>query len=371
MYMDIKPVFNPGAIPSKPDYRAQLVAAAVAASTSLTAPILPEALQTDFQKLGILNQNQTPACVSHAMANLIKLWYFLKTGTIVNFSPRFLHVMSGLPQYNGGWAAGPEDGRDPITVAKIAMQYGCATETTCPNDTMLANDVYFSSSVLTPAAMAEATNYKIPGYVQIPVEQIAFRQAIQKYGAISMLMRISTAWWTAPNGTLSYAQADIDPVRAPANTAAVIGGHELIGAGWTNESIEHLVNSWGAVWAEQGEADYLWNEWQPYIVEALAIAELDTTTLNLIQGLPRPDEFKHNFITTLTQGQTSDEVRALQIALSIDGEFTYPEITGYYGPITAKAVMVFQAKHNVPDENTNGNVVGPLTRAQLNSLFNS
>ena len=369
--MEIKPVLNPGAIPSKPDYRAQLVAAAVAASTSLTAPALPEALQTDFQKLGILDQNQTPACVSHAMANLIKLWYYLKTGTIVNFSPRFLHNLSGLPQYNGGTTYGPEDGRDPMTVAKIAMQYGCATEATCPNDTSLPNNVYFSTTAVTPAAIAEAANYKIPGYVQIPVDQTSFRQAIQKYGGISMLMRISNSFWTAPNGTTSYAQADIDPIRAPHNAAAIIGGHELIGAGWTNASIEHLVNSWNTNWAEQGEADYVWSEWQPYIVEALAITEVDTATLSLIQGLPRAGEFKHNFATTLQQGQTSDEVRALQIALAIDGAFTYPEITGFYGTVTSQAVLAFQTKHGIANSGTNGTIVGPLTRTQLNTLFNA
>ena len=366
--MDAQPILNPGAVPSKPDYRADLVAAAVAAQS--VAPTLPIALQTNFQKFGILNQAQEPACVSHAMANLMKLWYFLKTGQIVNFSARFLHNISGLPQYNGGSTFGPEDGRDPMTVAKMAFTYGCATEATCPNDTTLPTNVYFSSTVLTPAMMTEAAQYKIPGYVPVQPTQLAIRQAIQKYGAVSLLMQISNSFWTDVNGNTTYAQAAIDPVRAPQNASQVIGGHELTGSGW-NSSVDHLVNSWSNSWAQQGESDYIFNEWQNYIIEGVAIAEVDTATLNLVQGLPPAGEFKHNFVQTLTQGQTSTEVRALQIALAIDGDFVYPSITEFYGPVTAQAVSSFQKKYGIPDTGTHGTVVGPLTKAKLNSIYNN
>lgn len=366
--MNAQPILNPGAVPSKPDYRADLVAAAVAAQS--VAPTLPISLQTNFQKFGILNQAQEPACVSHAMANLMKLWYFLKTGQIVDFSPRFLHNISGLPQYNGGSTFGPEDGRDPMTVAKMAFTYGCATEATCPNDTTLPTNVYFSSTVLTPAMMTEAAQYKIPGYVPVQPTQLAIRQAIQKYGAVSLLMQISNSFWTDVNGNTTYAQAAIDPVRAPQSASQVIGGHELTGSGW-NASIDHLVNSWSNDWAQQGESDYIFNEWQNYIIEGVAITEVDTATLDLIQGLPPAGEFKHNFVQTLTKGQTSPEVRALQIALTIAGCNTYPEITGYFGPITAASVLAFQNKYNIPNSGTNGTVVGPLTRTKLNSLYNN
>lgn len=67
----------------------------------------------------------------------------------------------------------------------------------------------------------------------------------------------------------------------------------------------------------------------------------------------------------LREGMTSDEVTALQELLAADPD-VYPEgvISGYFGPLTAKAVRKFQAKHGIETVGT----VGPKTRAKLNEL---
>lgn len=367
-----QPVPNPGGLPSKPDYRANMVASAVAASNP--AKPLPDALSTDFQKLGpALNQLQTPACVSHVVARLIQLWWFLKNGTILNFSPRFLHSLSGNPKYNGGVQMGPNDGRDPVSVMKIAMKYGCATVGTCENDTTLSPAAYMDPAGITAPALTEALNYKIPGYVLVPVSQYGIRQAISLYGAVGILFRISKAFWTDVNGNPTYAQAAIDPVRAPATPADVVSGHELIGNQW-NDALDHFVNEWGITWAENGESDYLFNEWEPWITEAIAISEIPGDVLATVQGLPPPGEFKHTFSQTISYGMTNSEVRALQIGLSIAGFNTYPEVTGFYGVKTQQSVLAFQIANNVAPiaelQQLNGRSVGPATQSALNKLFN-
>jgi hypothetical protein len=366
---------NLGAIPSAPDYRAAIIAAAIAAQSATPTPTLPPALFTDFQKLGgPLNQRQTPSCVSHAMAQLMKLWWYLKTGETVDFSPRFFHILSGHLQWNGAYDAAPDEGRDPTTVAKIAKNYGCATTATCPNDTTLPNDLYNDPRAITQTALDEAAKYKIPGFLAIPPTQFAVRQAIQTYGAVSLLFRVSAAFWSDKNGNVSWDQAAVDPVRAPKSPADVISGHELVGSGW-NTSLDHFVNSWSDAWAEKGESDYLWNEWANYILEGIAIAEVPPSALALVQTLPPPDEFKHAFSQDIAYGSSGDEVRALQIALAIDGENVYPEITGYYGNATRQAVLAFQYKYNVSAaanlQALNGRNVGPKTRAALNKIFST
>jgi peptidoglycan hydrolase-like protein with peptidoglycan-binding domain len=64
-------------------------------------------------------------------------------------------------------------------------------------------------------------------------------------------------------------------------------------------------------------------------------------------------------------------VTALQVALAHDGCFNLAP-TGYYGAITAQSVMKFQTKHHVASTaeiaSLGGNLVGPATRAALNSL---
>ena len=364
---------NPGARPSAPDYRASIIAAAVAAGTQ---PNVAVPYETDFIKLGgPLMQAQTPSCVAHDAAQRMKLWWFLKTGKIVDFSPRFLYILSGLPQYNGGWAALPIDGRDPVTVMKIAQQYGCATEATVPNDTSLSDADYASAAAVTPAAFAEALPYKIPGYVfQANPTQAQVRALIAAHGAAGLLMMIGPEFWQSAAGVNSWAQADIDPVRPPKSVADEIGGHELTGIGWNDSDLDRFMNQWGPTWADGGFANYVFNEWTAYLTEAIAIADVPAAALAFVASLPSPSEFSHDFATQIQFGATGREVRALQIALAIDGDFTYPEITGTYGDITRQAVLAFQLKYAVAPQSTlqslNGRNVGPATLTQLNKLFN-
>lgn len=146
-----------GALPSKPDYR-DGIAAVSAATVSPTT--LPMSYQTDFLPVGEpLSQQNTPACVSHAWAELMKLWWYREHGEIVDFSPRFLDILSAEPDI-------PLDGgRRSRTVAKISATFGCATTATVPNDTSLPIAHYRDPSVITPAARAEALKYRIPGFL--------------------------------------------------------------------------------------------------------------------------------------------------------------------------------------------------------------
>lgn len=65
----------------------------------------------------------------------------------------------------------------------------------------------------------------------------------------------------------------------------------------------------------------------------------------------------------LREGMTDEEVKVLQELLALDPT-VYPEglVTGYYGPLTTKAVMKFQEKYGIE---TVG-MVGPKTLAKLN-----
>ncbi len=68
----------------------------------------------------------------------------------------------------------------------------------------------------------------------------------------------------------------------------------------------------------------------------------------------------------LRSGMSSDDVKALQEILAADPEI-YPEglITGYYGPLTEKAVLKFQKKYGLEQVG----FVGPKTLKKLNDLL--
>ncbi|MEK7093247.1 MAG: peptidoglycan-binding protein [Patescibacteria group bacterium] len=93
----------------------------------------------------------------------------------------------------------------------------------------------------------------------------------------------------------------------------------------------------------------------------------DTTTS---AATAQPTSFSV-FLKNLSLGTSSEDVRRLQILLASDKD-VYPEgtISGYYGPLTQKAVGRFQVKYGVatPSDAGYGNV-GPKTRAKLQEVF--
>lgn len=72
------------------------------------------------------------------------------------------------------------------------------------------------------------------------------------------------------------------------------------------------------------------------------------------------------FTRNVSQGARGTDVQLLQEVLATDPAI-YPQglITGFYGPLTAQAVMRFQAAANIAQVG----VVGPITRAKLNQIL--
>jgi hypothetical protein len=67
------------------------------------------------------------------------------------------------------------------------------------------------------------------------------------------------------------------------------------------------------------------------------------------------------FTKTLQVGSTGTEVTELQKRLTAEGVYSGP-ITGYFGPLTKKAVIAYQKKYGLEQVG----IVGPKTRAMLN-----
>jgi len=77
-----------------------------------------------------------------------------------------------------------------------------------------------------------------------------------------------------------------------------------------------------------------------------------------------PAAGKAVFTRLLSVGSTGEDVSNLQTKLKGEGLFDH-EVTGYFGPITQKAVKAYQAKYGIDQLG----IVGPATRAQLNKVF--
>ena len=353
---------NTGAIPSPDDYRDRMAAQSVydKMSADLAAGTLPYQFETDIAALGeALDQNKTSACVSHAWALVMKYWWWKKTGELVDFSPRYLHIMS-----RQDWI--PVDGgRVPRDVCKVSAKNGCCTTRLLPNDTEnLTHAEYGNPAVLTAEMHAEAAKYKIPGYIRIPDNSVSdFRRAIQQLGLVSGLFSISDAFWTAEDGTVTWAANRIDPLRIKPSTS----NHQMVVRGWI-DTMNIVRNSWSKLWANNGEAKYKAGSWLPFIWEGWAIAEVPADLKAFLSALPAPADFHYQWNTDLKAGMApNDDIKMAQIFFMMHGflGIVPPEQLGYYGPLTAKAVQKYQTYKKISP--TAPNSIGPKTRAAMNA----
>ena len=108
-----------------------------------------------MSKLTVFNQRKIPACVAHSTVTMMQVQWYMHTGKMINFSPRFLDILS--------WTSDLDlyDGRDATVVMNIAAKIGCCTEDLLPNDTTLPIEVYRDRKIITKAMMKEASKYKL------------------------------------------------------------------------------------------------------------------------------------------------------------------------------------------------------------------
>lgn len=353
--------FSTGAIESPKDYRDQFAAAAVSVAS---APDSLASFYFNMDQLPVLMQAKEPACVNHWLATAMKVHWFKKTGKIVNFSARFGDVL--CKRYDGQ----PIDGGTyPRLALKLATQFGMATEATVPNDTTLPLEEYRSASVLTPAAYAEAAQYKIPGYVQVPLTAQALKDFMYSFGFVGTNRAIGAEWFTSPTGTVTWADSAIDPLRTP---HTVISGH-MTGDFGVSGNLYRLRNEWSDQWANKGNADYDITQWLPFIKEAWVIAEVPNDMQSFLRDLPSPASFHYQWTKDMLEGSgPTDDIKFLQIALMVMGYMTPPPVDqlGYYGAKTAAAVYAYQTAIGVPGAGVlGGSTVGPHTRQELNKKF--
>lgn len=99
----------------------------------------------------------------------------------------------------------------------------------------------------------------------------------------------------------------------------------------------------------------------------------DWRETSVVQAGPKPTHVFNSDLHYSSAVVYLDEVKALQRVLAYEKLFNADNITGYYGQLTAKAVLAFQQKYQVdtPEELAAlaGKTVGPKTRIKLNELY--
>lgn len=281
-------------------------------------------------------QGQQPACGAHGGAELKDL------ALESRFSPRFtwadIKTFDGFPL---------ESGTDMRSIFKSITKAGALDFNLLGNDVSLSLTAY-AHPAITQAMKLNAGKHSGMGYGF--VQDLSFnglKQFIADHGPTILLVRVGNEWWTAKNGTGSWAESDILPLRTP---NPVVSGHFVVAHSYDEQYI-YFVNHWSDAWGRKGHG-YFDASYMPFVNDAGALFPLQFTK-DLEFGMSDPD------VKRLQQVLNKNQ----QTQVAIAGPGSPGAETEYFGNLTLLAVKKFQALHNVP---TTG-YVGPLTRAVLNN----
>lgn len=312
--------FGLGAEKSKEDYRDIKLG-----DVALAIPLLQK-FQIDYSNITIFNQKKLGICVAAATAT--RKEKMESDGKKLSVRDLYSTIKNKIDM--NSW-----EGTSIRNGLKALFHYGVSTEKTSPTDVTLNHQDFIN---FTPSIEAEleALVYKDKSYVNVPIDSDSLRLGIFQSNSTGIIarMEVGKEWWTP-----SWAKEDILPLRPPKQ---VISGHAVVLTGWdfiNGRLAFYGRNSWGTEWADSGNFYFFYDEYKP--TEAWVSIDVSKEMVEEKRNLPAPSEFRHAFGVDMKYGETSDEVKYLQIKLSILGYFKVTP-TGYYGSLTAKAVKQFQ-----------------------------
>lgn len=309
----------------------------------------PDEYFVDISKIPVTMQYKRGSCVAHATAKRKEKVEQNDTGVLVQLSPRFLYSIIKKEDGNS------EEGTAIRNGLKLLRSTGVCTESTYPSDYKdMSHADFMDYSKIPPQAFEEAKNYKDQGYAYVAPEKDVLKQAIMQGDGVIARTIMSRNWWTAKDGRVTWAESDLMPLRPHDANSPATGGHAVWLYGFKGDRF-YGRNSWSAQWGAKGDFYFDWDDYKSAITEAWVSTDIDNDKLEEVHNLPKPQPITRYLVL----GTWGDDVKRLQKVLGVT------PVSGWFGPITLKAVMDFQKKYGITQTGT----VGPITRAKLAELY--
>jgi len=225
---------------------------------------LPEKHITDISNLPVLDQKANGSCVGHAVSLAVAYYDAKETGDLTNPSPRFIYGLAkridGLPTYEGTY---------PRVAGQITKLYGCATENTLVNDSMLPHKEYITFD-LSEAILKDAKPRKIGGYAFASSNIDELKNAIINNGVVCVSLTVGR-WRNSP----------VKP--------GVNGRHYILVYGYNGNRF-YFRNSWGNNWGDDGEGYFLWEDHKDTIADIMVITDIPN---EIIKEYKKEWEYKY------------------------------------------------------------------------------
>lgn len=282
-------------------------------------------------------QGQQPACGAHAGAVLEGIKRQSR------FSPQYtwadIKSFDGIPL---------DSGTDMRSVFKSVTKDGVLDFNMLGNSVSLSEQEY-AHPAISASMKQDASSHTGFGYgFGSDITFSGIKQFINDHGMAILAVRVGDEWWTAANGTASWQEKDILPLRNP---KIVVGGHFVVAHSY-DENYIYFLNSWSNTWGRTGHG-YFGVDYMPFVNDIGALFPLSFDK-DLKEGMTDPD--------VLRLQQVLNKNPDTQVAIT--GPGSPGEETDYFGAMTFNAVIRFQVLHKIIP--TSG-YCGPLTRAILNS----
>lgn len=304
-----------------------------------------------WRKFPIRSQDGSGSCVAQTMAKLLGILRYLQDGVFVEFSASDL--------YNR--RSNPGAGMIGVEAFNLVRKYGLTLEVLMPSQNMSEAEI---AKVKRLPYMEEIGGlFKIDNYVQLPFDIETIASVIQKTGkGVMVWVKFNTDEWT-----------DVPQIK----TDKPQYGHSVTAVDftlWKGEKALVIDDSWGKFYGFNGQRVLTETFLKKRIFFCAYPINFKTSSIQLDSQKPVYHFTKELSFSPLVN--YDPDVVALQKILRYEGLYpTNIDCTGYYGAITAKAVLDWQIKHNVAPleelQQLKGRVCGQKTIAKLNELYSN
>lgn len=301
------------------------------------SPLTTLIIDTTILNFPVDNQRNIGNCVTYNVCEMMSYYWFKKTGKVLKFSERFLQIKT--KEIDG---RSDTQGTFPRAPMNVACSVGCCTTDSLPNDTTLSYEDYMNVQI-TPAMIAEAQQYKMPGYVTLTDMSLeGIRQFLLDHKVIGITL-----------GVGDFSKSLFQPP-----TTQPTEFHRLTQYG-NIADVNLDKNSWGIEWGNAGYGSHLYSQFTKYIYDIMAFADV-----SLIKKQKTMEKPQHTFTTHMKFGDNNPEVFVLQKCLVYIGLLNAVP-NGNFGPKTLLAVEQFQTQKGLPSTG----LVLDLTIEKLNEMF--